>query len=88
MAEIPKLQWVVSVLWPSFLIAGAATIVTFTVFDPQEISACIGGPEISRTGAYSVGFFLYWLMTSLSSLLTCYFQRPCVVVVGPPDAPG
>ena len=81
MAEIPKIQWIISVLWPGFLVAGGATIVTFTLFDPVEISACVGGPEISHTGAYSLGFFLYWLMTSFSSLLTCYFQRPCEVVV-------
>jgi hypothetical protein len=87
MAEIPKIQWVVSVLWPGFLVAGAGTIVTFTLFDPVEMSACIGGPEISRTGAYSLGFFLYWLMTSLSSILTCYFQRPCDMA-GRPDQPG
>jgi hypothetical protein len=86
MAQIPKIQWVISVLWPSFLVAGVATIVTFTAFDPAEISACIGGPEISRIGAYSLGFFLFWLMTSLSSLLTCYFQRPCDMA-GRPDHP-
>ena len=85
MTEIPKIQWIISVLWPSFLVAGAATIVTFAIFDPLEISACIGGPEISRVGAYSVGFFLYWGMTTLSSLLTCYFQQPCEVVVRRPE---
>ncbi len=83
MAQVPKVQWVISVLWPSFLIAGAATIVTFTEFDPVDISACIGGPDISHTGWYSVGFFLFWLMSALSSLLTCYFQQPCQVVQGP-----
>ena len=58
---------------------------TFTVFDPVEISACIGGPDISRTGWYSVGFFLFWFMSALSSLLTCYFQQPCQVVQGTQD---
>lgn len=86
MAQIPRIQWVISVLWPGFLVAGAATIVTFTLLDPVEISACIGGPEISRTGAYSVGFFVFWMMTFLSSLLTCYFQRPCEMA-GRPDQP-
>ncbi len=84
MTQIPKIQWIISVLWPGFLVAGAATIVTFTVIDPRQISEC-GGPDISRTGWYSVGFFLFWLMTALSSLLTCYFQQPCPVVQGPEE---
>ena len=82
MSQILIVQWIISILWPGFLVAGAATIVTFTVFDPVEISACIGGPDISRTGWYSVGFFLFWFMSALSSLLTCYFQQPCQVVQG------
>ena len=77
MPNIPKIQQVIAILWPGFLVAGMATIVFFTLFDPEEISACTGGPEISRLGAYTVGFFLFWMLTSLSSLLTCYFQRPC-----------
>jgi hypothetical protein len=77
MTEIPKVQKVIAILWPGFLVAGIATVVFFTLFDPAEIAACKGGVEISRLGAYTMGFFLFWLITSLSSLLTCYFQRPC-----------
>ena len=32
---------------------------------------------ISLMGAYTIGFFLFWLLTASSCLLTCYFQRPC-----------
>lgn len=74
---IPRIQQVVAVLWPGFLVAGAATILVFTAFDPVEIAGCIGGPEVTRLGAYTIGFFVFWFATSLSSLLTCYFQRPC-----------
>lgn len=77
MSTISKLQRVVAVLWPSFLVAGMATVVFFTAFDPQLIGECLGPHHISRTGTYSVGFFLFWLMTMSSSLLTLYFQRPC-----------
>ncbi len=73
---IPRLQQYVSVLWPSFILAGMATIATFTAFDPQEIGTCMGVGEVSRLGAYTVGFFLLWLLTLCSSLLTVYFQRP------------
>jgi hypothetical protein len=77
MTPIPRIQQVIAVLWPAFLVAAAATIVFFTAFDPHDLLECRGGPEISRLGAYTVGFFLFWMITSLSSLLTCYFQRPC-----------
>ncbi len=73
---ISKIQQLVSVFWPSFLLSGVATIVCFTVFDPQEIGACLGVLEVDRLGAYTVGFFLFWLLTLASSALTLYFQRP------------
>jgi hypothetical protein len=75
--ELPAVQRIVSVLWPSFLTAGAATILFFTVFDPEQLSLIAGGPEITRTGGYSIGFFLFWILTASSSALTCYFRRPC-----------
>ena len=75
--EIPKIQKVIAVFWPSFLTAGVATILFFTAFDPQLLMAVSGYGEISRIGGYTVGFFLFWLLTSSTCLLTCYFQRPC-----------
>lgn len=77
MAPISTMQQVIAVLWPAFLVAAAATVVFFTAFDPHDLLAGRGGPEVSRLGAYTIGFFLFWMLTSLSSLLTCYFQRPC-----------
>jgi hypothetical protein len=65
----------ISVFWPSFLIAGLADIVAFTLFDPMEM-VYHGDPLFAgRLAAYSVGFFLFWLMGIGSSALTCYFQR-------------
>ena len=75
--ESPFIQKVIAVLWPSFLTAGVATILFFTAFDPGLIVAISGYGEISRLGGYTVGFFLFWLLTSSSCALTCYFQRPC-----------
>ena len=73
----PLIQRIISIMWPSFLTAGVATIITFTAFDPQLIVAVSGYGEISRLGGYSIGFFLFWLLTSTSCALTCYFQKPC-----------
>lgn len=75
--ESPLIQKVIAVFWPSFLTAGVATILFFTAFDPVLIVAISGYGEISRLGGYTVGFFLFWLLTSSSCALTCYFQRPC-----------
>ena len=72
--EIPTVQKWIAVLWPSFLVAGVETIVFFTLFDPQYVFAEY---DISRTGAYSVGFFLFWGFAMLPCILTMYFARPC-----------
>lgn len=76
-APIPKIQRIIAILWPSFLTAGVATVLFFTAFDPKELLAHTRFADTSRLGAYSVGFFLFWLLTATSCLLTCYFQRPC-----------
>jgi len=68
---------VIAVFWPSFLTAGLATALFFTAFDPLDLAALLGYPDISRTGVYSIGFFMFWLLTSSTCGLTCYFQRPC-----------
>jgi len=75
--QIPPIQRIVSVLWPSFITAGVATVLFFTAFDPQGLALYNWGIDISRLGGYSIGFFLFWILTSASSALTCYFRRPC-----------
>lgn len=76
-SETPTIQKFIAVLWPSFLTAGLATILFFTAFDPQLIVSVSGYGEISRMGGYTIGFFLFWILTAGSCALTCYFQRPC-----------
>ncbi|HKK14477.1 MAG TPA: hypothetical protein VKA14_07420 [Gammaproteobacteria bacterium] len=75
--EIPAVQQVAAVLWPSFLMSALATVLFFTAFDPRDMLAATRFAEMSRLGAYTVGFFLFWLLTTVSSALTCYFRRPC-----------
>jgi hypothetical protein len=76
-AEIPIVQRIVAVLWPSFITAGIATGLFFTAFDPHDLTALVDYPELSRTAVYSLGFFAFWLLTASSCALTCYFQKPC-----------
>jgi hypothetical protein len=65
----------IEVLWPSFLIAGIAEIVFFTVVNPQELYFFGEAVHMSATATYSIGFFGFWLVCAASSLLTLFFQR-------------
>lgn len=73
---IPEPYQFISILWLSFLMAGIATGVFFSLIDPMQLAPCVDFPEIGRMAAYSVGFFLFWLLTASSSLLSCYFILP------------
>lgn len=67
-----RIMWV---LWPSFLVAGAAEILFFSVFDPFDLHF-LGAPiELSRTGVYTIGFFAFWALGAASSALTVFLER-------------
>ena len=70
----PTSQKIIAVLWPSFLVGGLETIVFFTLFDPTYVFTEY---DVTRTTAYSVGFFLFWGFAALPSALTLYFAKPC-----------
>jgi hypothetical protein len=68
-----QLIWFVS--WPSFMIAGLAEAVFFSLINPQELYL-LGEPvHFSRVATYSIGFFGFWLACAASSLLTLYMMR-------------
>ena len=69
------MQRVIWILWPSFIVAGAAETLFFTVFDPMEMAVFGQPPGLSRTAIYSLGFFLFWGFAAASSAFTCYLQR-------------
>ena len=73
-SEIPTTQKVIAVLWPSFLAAGLEIIIFFTIFDPLNVFIDY---DVSRLGAYSIGFFLFWIFAILPCILTLYFAKPC-----------
>lgn len=70
----------IAILWPSFIVAGIATVLFFTVFDPEQLLADKPWGNISRLGAYTIGFFLFWILCATSCSLTCYFRKPCSTV--------
>lgn len=77
MEVIPLIQRVIAILWPSFITAGIATVLFTTAFDPADI---FHDYDISRLGAYSICFFLFWLFGAITSTATCYFLKPCQAI--------
>lgn len=63
------------ILWPGFVLAIPAVGIVFTRVDPDDLHA-FGAPlELSRLGAYTLGFLFLWALGSACSVLTCLLQR-------------
>jgi SNF family Na+-dependent transporter len=64
-------------LWPSFLAAGVASVLFFSVVDPQLLRDA--GPQIfdnlNREAGYALGFFFFWAVAALSSAVSIYMIR-------------
>jgi hypothetical protein len=68
---VRQLLWM---LWPTFLVAGVAEAVFFSVFDPFDLHF-FGQPlELSRLAIYTMGFFGFWGMGFASAALTAHLQ--------------
>jgi hypothetical protein len=58
------------IAWPSFLMAGVLEMLVFAAVDPMELH-WLGAPlELSRSGVYTLAFFVFWACTFGSSALT------------------
>jgi hypothetical protein len=65
-----KLQKMMWIAWPAFLVAGILEMLVFAMVDPQDLH-WFGQPlELSRRGVYTMSFFVFWGITMLSSALT------------------
>ena len=71
--EIPRIQKAISVLWPSFATAIVATGIFFSAFNPRELIPFNLDIDVSPLAAYSIGFFIFWLLAIVSSYGTLYF---------------
>ena len=66
----PRPAWVVPVTigWTSFVAAGAADVLFFATFDPEQLADAATFPfELSRLGAYTLGFVLFWALAAIAS---------------------
>jgi hypothetical protein len=69
------MQKAIWILWPSFVVAGVAEAVFFTLIDPQELYLFGQPVSFSKIATYSFGFFAFWALCAASSLFTCFLQR-------------
>ena len=67
-----RLFWV---LWPSFIVAGIAEGLYFTLISPQELYLFGEPVYFSTIATYSIGFFAFWAICAASSIFTCFLQR-------------
>lgn len=63
-------QRVMWIIWPSFLMAGVLEVLVFAMVDPEDMHWFGQSVQLSRQGIYTVAFFVFWLVTMLSSALT------------------
>lgn len=67
MRRMQKLMWIA---WPAFLMAGVLEMLVFAMVDPQDLQ-WFGQPiRLSRQGVYTIAFFVFWGVTMFSSALT------------------
>jgi hypothetical protein len=70
------IRWIL-VLWPSFLVAGVAETLFFTLVNPRELYLFGDIVAFSPLATYSIGFFGFWVLCAASSLLTLYLvEKP------------
>jgi hypothetical protein len=63
-----------AVLWPAFLGAALADAVLFTLIDPETIMLFGVHPGVSRSAAYTVGFFVFWIIIIAASVTTLWLH--------------
>lgn len=64
------------IAWPSFLMAGVIEMLVFALVDPQDLNWFGHTVDISRQGVYTLAFFVFWLVISISSALTAMLAVP------------
>ncbi len=62
-----RMMWIV---WPAFLMAGVLEMLVFAMVDPQDLQWFGQSIQLTRQGVYTVTFFVFWIITMLSSGLT------------------
>ncbi|MDX5363816.1 MAG: hypothetical protein LPJ91_06660 [Pseudazoarcus pumilus] len=80
------IRWIL-VLWPSFVVAGVAETLFFTLVNPRELYLLGNVVEYSPLATYSIGFFAFWAVCAASSLLSLYLVEKPAGADAPPVRP-
>lgn len=59
-----------SVLWPSFLMACVTSGLVFSLVSPEQIMLLDMRIHLSSIAIYTIGFFIFWLIGAIASSLT------------------
>lgn len=71
-AKMQRIGWVA---WPAFLVACAAELLFFSLFDPNDLHLFGRPVEVDRMLVYTLGFFAFWALGIVSSALTVFLER-------------
>jgi len=63
-------QGLMAIAWPGFLVACLMELLVFALVDPQDVRWLGHQLLSSREAVYTLAFFAFWLMATLSSALT------------------
>lgn len=71
-----KVERVLLVLWPSFVMAAVLEALVFVVVDPEGL-AWFGGPpvELSRQAVYTISFFIFWAVIAAAGGVSAMLAR-------------
>ena len=61
---------IAQITWPAFLGAAMAVGLLFSLIDPLEIDLVGVHLADSRVGAYTLGFFIFWVLFMVSGSIT------------------
>ena len=66
-----------TILWPSFIMASISVGVLFSLIDPEILTIHSNNPELSNIVIYSIAFFVFWVLGTISSGLTALLMYKC-----------
>lgn len=73
----PRPPRALTILWPSFLMAGVMEMLAFALVDPGDLHWFGGAAiEASRMTVYSLCFFVFWGVIATSTAITALLDAP------------
>ncbi|WP_157266744.1 hypothetical protein [Azohydromonas aeria] len=77
MTTTPRVQAVMMVAWPSFLMAAVLEMLVFALVDPRDLldSGALA-LDLSAMGVYSLAFFLFWAAIAAAGALERSLATP------------